>query len=165
MKPAVFDYFTARTVYEAVDALSNAKDAKVLAGGQSLLLEMHLKRLSPDVVVDINQIPELGGMEVQDGVLRVGPLVRHRVFENPRAVPGPLGELFARAVVNIAHPPVRNRGTMAGSFGWAHPASEWCALAVALDTDIELTGPGASVRSAPATSSQDPSGRSGNRTR
>jgi carbon-monoxide dehydrogenase medium subunit len=56
-------------------------------------------------------------------------------------VPGPLGDLFALAVVNIAHPPIRNRGTRAGSFGWA-PASEWCALSVALDADIELAGPG-----------------------
>ncbi|MFQ6394954.1 FAD binding domain-containing protein [Nocardia sp. KC 131] len=141
MKPAAFDYVMARTVPEVVDVLSNGPNAKVLAGGQSLILEMHLERLSPDVVVDINQIAELDQMEVRDSVLRVGSLIRHRVFENPHAVPGPLGDLFALAVVNIAHPPIRNRGTMAGSFGWAHPASEWCGLAVALDADIELAGP------------------------
>ncbi|MFJ2296993.1 FAD binding domain-containing protein [Streptomyces sp. NPDC087894] len=141
MKPALFDYVMARTVPEAVEALSNAENAKVLAGGQSLILEMHLKRAStPHVVVDINRITSLGRVEVDDGVLRVGALVRHRAFEDPHAVPGPLGELFARTVVNIAHPPIRNRGTMAGSFGWAHPASEWCGLAVALDADVELAG-------------------------
>ncbi|MER6440237.1 FAD binding domain-containing protein [Streptomyces sp. NPDC001185] len=142
MKPAAFDYIAPRTVPEAVDALGNGGSrAQVLAGGQSLLLEMHLERIRPDVVVDINRIPELDTLRVVDGELRVGALVRHQIFESAQAVPGPLGSLFARAVVNIAHPPIRSRGTMVGSFGWGHPASEWCAIAMALDADIHLRGP------------------------
>ncbi len=63
----------------------------MLAGGQSLLLEMHLKRLDPDLVVDVNRVPGLDRLTVDDGAVEVGALVRHRVFESPQAVPGPLG--------------------------------------------------------------------------
>ncbi|MFF4748424.1 FAD binding domain-containing protein [Streptomyces sp. NPDC002514] len=142
MKPAAFDYVVPRTVAEAVDALGNGGGrAQVLAGGQSLILDMHLTRIRPDLLVDINRIPELDSMQVIDDTLRVGALIRHRVFESAESVPGPLGSLAARAVVNIAHPPIRSRGTMVGSFGWGHPASEWCAIAVALDAVVNLRGP------------------------
>ncbi len=74
VKPAAFDYAVPRTVPEAVDALGNAGgNAQVLAGGQSLLLEMHLKRIRPDLVVDINRIPELDDMRVIDNTLQVAP--------------------------------------------------------------------------------------------
>jgi carbon-monoxide dehydrogenase medium subunit len=143
VKPAAFDYVAPRTVRETVDALADTgRKAQVLAGGQSLILEMHLRRVRPDLVVDINRVTELGDMSVNDSTLRVGALVRHDVFESVQAVPGPLGTLFARAVVNVAHPPIRSRGTLVGSIAWAHPASEWCALALALDAGIELRGAG-----------------------
>ncbi|MGY0055271.1 FAD binding domain-containing protein [Streptomyces sp. LZ34] len=142
MKPAAFDYAVPRTVREAVDALADpGRKTQVIAGGQSLLLEMHLQRIRPELVVDINRVAELDHMSVADDTLRVGALVRHGVFESEQAVPGPLGTLFSAAVVNIAHPPIRSRGTMVGSFAWAHPASEWCAIGVALDAGIELHGP------------------------
>jgi aerobic carbon-monoxide dehydrogenase medium subunit len=142
VKPAAFDYVVPRTIPEAVDALADTgRKAQVLAGGQSLILEMYLQRNRPDLVVDINRIAVLDQMRVDGDTVHVGALIRHRVFENPEAVPGPLGALFALAVVNIAHPPIRTRGTMVGSFGWAHPASEWCAIAVALDARVQLRGP------------------------
>ncbi|OIK25575.1 FAD binding domain-containing protein [Streptomyces malaysiense] len=142
MKPAPFDYVAARTVAEAVEALGGTgHKAQVLAGGQSLILEMRLQRVRPDLVVDINRIRELGGMSIEDGDLRVGALVRHTAFESAEVAPGPLGTLLSRAVVNIAHPPIRSRGTMVGSFGWAHPASEWCAIGVTLEAVVEMTGP------------------------
>ncbi|GAB1818125.1 FAD binding domain-containing protein [Herbidospora sp. RD11066] len=136
MKPAAFDYLAPRTLPEALAALGEG--AQVLAGGQSLLLEMHLNRLTADLVVDVNRIPALDHLDVADGTVEVGALVRHKVFESREAVPGPLGDLFSRAVVNIAHPPIRTRGTMVGSLAWAHPASEWCALAMALSAEIHL---------------------------
>ncbi|MER6008347.1 FAD binding domain-containing protein [Nonomuraea angiospora] len=147
MKPAAFDYVAPRTVHEAVDALAgNGRKTQVLAGGQSLILEMHLQRIRPELVVDINRVAELDHMDVQmdgdDSTLRIGALIRHDAFESEQAVPGPIGRLFARAVANIAHPPIRSRGTMVGSLAWAHPASEWCALALALDADLELHGTG-----------------------
>jgi aerobic carbon-monoxide dehydrogenase medium subunit len=142
VKPATFDYLAPRTIPDAVDALADrGQKARVLAGGQSLILEMHLQRIHPDLVVDINGIAALDEMRVNKGTLVVGALIRHRAFETPQAVPGPLGTLFSLAVVNIAHPPIRNRGTMVGSLGWAHPASEWCAIATALDARVELHGP------------------------
>ncbi|MDH6708367.1 carbon-monoxide dehydrogenase medium subunit [Kitasatospora sp. MAA19] len=141
MKPAAFDYVVPRTVPEAVAALGDAgRKAQVLAGGQSLILEMHLQRIRPELVVDINRIAGLDRLSVEGDTLRVGALVRHSVFESAQSAPGPLGALFARAVVNIAHPPIRSRGTMVGSFAWAHPASEWCAIGTALDADIEVHG-------------------------
>lgn len=141
MKPAAFDYVAPQTVSDAVDALADpGRKAQVLAGGQSLILEMHLQRIRPDLVVDINRTAELDEMRMDRNTLHIGALIRHSVFENPQAVPGPLGRLFALAVVNIAHPPVRSRGTMAGSFGWAHPASEWCAIGTAVDARIVLHG-------------------------
>lgn len=140
MKPAAFDYVAPRTVTEAVAALADTdRKAQVLAGGQSLLIDMHYRRARPDLVVDINRVAELETLRVDDGALQVGALVRHRVFESPRAAPGPLGRLLSRAAHHIAHPPIRTLGTMVGSLAWAHPASEWCAAAVALDADIELS--------------------------
>ncbi|WP_327009901.1 FAD binding domain-containing protein [Dactylosporangium sp. NBC_01737] len=139
MKPPVFDYVAPWSIPEAVDALGDpSRSAAVIAGGQSLLLEMHLTRRAPDLVVDINRIAGLDGLGVDGGALRVGALVRHAAFEAPHAVPGPLGALFGQAVTNIAHPPIRARGTLAGSLAWAHPASEWCAVAVALDAGVAL---------------------------
>ncbi|MFF4829946.1 FAD binding domain-containing protein [Streptomyces sp. NPDC001312] len=142
MKPAAFDYAAPRSVPEALDALADTgRDARVLAGGQSLILDMHLQRIRPDLVVDINRITELDHLSANDGTVEVGALVRHSRFESPQAVPGPLGRLFSLAVVNIAHPPIRARGTMVGSLAWGHPASEWCAVATALDAGIRLEGP------------------------
>jgi carbon-monoxide dehydrogenase medium subunit len=139
VKPPVFDYVAPTSVPEAVDALGDpGRDAAVLAGGQSLLLEMHLARRAPGLVVDVNRVAGLDGIGVDGGSLRVGALVRHAAFEAPHAVPGPLGTLLEQAVGNIAHPPIRTRGTLVGSLAWAHPASEWCAVALALDADIAL---------------------------
>ncbi|GAA0997371.1 xanthine dehydrogenase family protein subunit M [Acrocarpospora macrocephala] len=142
MKPARFEYTAPRTVPEALAALADTgRDVRVLAGGQSLLLEMRLQRLRPDLLVDINRIAGLDRLGVDDGMVEVGALVRHEVFDSPWAVPGPLGTLLSLAAPNIAHPPIRALGTMVGSLAWAHPASEWCAIAAALDAVIRLRGP------------------------
>ncbi|MFI6450657.1 FAD binding domain-containing protein [Streptosporangium amethystogenes] len=141
MKPAAFDYIVPGTVGEAVGALAEVGErARILAGGQSLILEMRWRRCLPELVVDINRVQGLDRLRVEDGGLRVGALVRHRAFESPRVAPGPLGRLLSRTAVNIAHPPIRVLGTMAGSLAWAHPAAEWGAIAVGLDADIELRG-------------------------
>ncbi|MCW2887906.1 MAG: molybdopterin dehydrogenase, FAD-binding protein [Streptosporangiaceae bacterium] len=142
MKPAAFDYLAPSTVGEAVDALADTgRRAQVLAGGQSLLLDLHYRRSHPDLVLDINRVHDLDHLGVHDGALHVGALVRHRVFESPQVAPGPLGRLLSLAVVNIAHPPIRALGTMVGSLAYAHPAAEWCTTALALDAEIEMHGP------------------------
>lgn len=141
MKPAPFDYLVARSVREAVSALAERPSrARVLAGGQSLVLEMNYRRERPALLVDINHVPDLDGIEVEGGELRVGALARHRDFEEPVAR-DPLGRLLERVSRHIAHPPIRARGTMVGSLAYAHPAAEWPAVAVALDARLELAGP------------------------
>lgn len=141
MKPAAFDYHQARTPEEAVALLGEAGgEARILAGGQSLVLDMNFRRLRPARLVDINPIGELDHLTVRDTTLRVGALVRHRAFERA-VVPDPLGALLARVSHHIAHPPIRARGTMVGSLAYAHPAAEWCAVATALDAEIELLRP------------------------
>ncbi|GIH17683.1 FAD binding domain-containing protein [Rugosimonospora africana] len=139
MKPTAFEYFAPRTVEEVVAALAGG-DTRVLAGGQSLVLEMNYRTVRPARLVDINRVAEFTGLDAGDGVLRVRPLVRHRAFERDISA-GPLGRLLSSVVHNIAHPPIRARGTMLGSLAYAHPAAEWPAVATALDAQLDLTGP------------------------
>ncbi len=141
MKPAPFDYRAVGSPQEAVSALAERPgEARVLAGGQSLVLEMNYRRERPKLLVDINGISELERIEEEGGVLWVGALVRHRDFEEPVSA-DPLGRLLSRVSRYIGHPPIRTRGTMAGSLAYAHPVAEWPAVAVALDAGIELLGP------------------------
>ena len=135
MKPPRFDYTAPTALPEALAALGGG--ALPLAGGQSLVLELHYRRQRPSALVDLNGIAELDRITDDGDALRVGALARHRAFETPVAG-GPLGRLLADAAAHIAHPPVRNRGTMLGSLAWANPASEWPAVAVALDAELTL---------------------------
>ncbi|WP_371778814.1 FAD binding domain-containing protein [Streptosporangium subroseum] len=141
MKPAPFAYQAARSVDEAVALLDeHGSAAKVLAGGQSLMIDLHYRRTRPALLVDVNGVEELVGHGVDDGHLVLGALVRHADLERPVAE-DPVGALLARIAPYVAHPPIRARGTFAGSLAWAHPAAEWCAVAVALDAEIGLHGP------------------------
>jgi carbon-monoxide dehydrogenase medium subunit len=139
MKPAPFEYVAARTAGDVVTALADG-NTTVLAGGQSLVLEMNYRTARPRRLVDINRVPGFDRLDASDGWLSVGPLVRHRAFETD-AVPGPLGLLLRRIAHHIAHPPIRARGTMLGSLAYAHPAAEWPTTAVALGAEMELLGP------------------------
>jgi len=145
VKPPRFDYTAPTALPEALRALGEG--ACPLAGGQSLVLEMHYRRQRPSALVDLNGIAELDHITAGDDGLRVGALARHRAFEQP--VAGPLGRLLSRAAVHIAHPPVRNRGTMLGSLAWANPASEWPAVALALQAELTLASASA-TRTVPA---------------
>jgi carbon-monoxide dehydrogenase medium subunit len=141
VKPAAFDYVAPGSVAEAVEALAAGGDgAVVLAGGQSLLIEMRYRERRPALLVDINRISALGGVAVDGGELRIGALARHAELERA-AFDDPLAALLREAGRHVAHPPVRNRGTFAGSVAWAHPAAEWNALTVALAGRIVLAGP------------------------
>lgn len=139
MKPAPFDYVAARDADDAVAALA-AGDTHVLAGGQSLVLEMNFRTARPRRLVDINGVAGFDRLSHDDTHLHVAPLVRHLAFESD-AVPGPLGVLLKRVAHHIAHPPIRARGTMLGSLAYAHPAAEWPAVATALGAELELRGP------------------------
>jgi carbon-monoxide dehydrogenase medium subunit len=122
-----------------VTALSDGQ-TQVLAGGQSLVLEMNFRTARPRRLVDINGVAAFDRLAADETWLHIGPLVRHRAFES-RSVPGSLGDLLRRVVHHIAHPPIRSRGTMLGSLAYAHPAAEWPAVAVALGAEFDLIGP------------------------
>ncbi|HEX4816208.1 MAG TPA: FAD binding domain-containing protein [Nonomuraea sp.] len=149
MKPPPFDYVAPASVPEAVAVLAErGTESRVLAGGQSLLIELRYRTARPALLVDVNRLPGLSDITVQDGSVRVGALVRHAGLEHAR-FDDPLAGLFRQVAPAIAHPPIRVRGTFAGSLAWAHPASEWCALSMALGAGIELEGP-AGRRTVPA---------------
>jgi carbon-monoxide dehydrogenase medium subunit len=132
MKPAAFDYHAPTMLDGALDLLRDAgEEARVLAGGQSLVPTMAFRMARPGVLVDINRIPALAYAETREDAFAIGALARHCWFEAPRA-PGPLGKLLADVVHHIAHAPIRTRGTFCGSLAHADPASEWCATTLAL---------------------------------
>ncbi|WP_041840866.1 FAD binding domain-containing protein [Actinoplanes friuliensis] len=139
MTPAALDYVAASSLEETLDALADG-DASVLAGGQSLVLDVIHRDGHCHRVVDINRVAEFAGLVEADGMLRVAPLVRHRTFETD-AVGGGLGNLLRVVVSHIGHPPIRARGTMIGSLAYAHPAAEWPVVATILGAELDLVGP------------------------
>ena len=144
MKPAPFTYHRAHSVAEAVALLTELGDeAKILAGGLSLVPMMNFRLARPTALVDVTRIEGLSYLraEANDG-LRIGALTTHRMVETSRdpAVLGNFGVL-PRSARWIGHYPIRSRGTFGGSIAHADPASEWCLLAVLLRAQIMLTGP------------------------
>jgi aerobic carbon-monoxide dehydrogenase medium subunit len=111
------------------------EDGRVLAGGQSLVPIMAFRLARPGHLVDINGVATLRRLAVDGDRLSIGACVRHAAFHKP-VVDGPLGRLLATVVRHIAHYPIRTRGTFCGSIAHADPASEWCAVATALDADM-----------------------------
>ncbi|NKC31394.1 FAD binding domain-containing protein [Falsiroseomonas selenitidurans] len=134
MKPAPFHWHAPTTLAEAAALLAEyaPQDGRVLAGGQSLLPAMALRIARPPHLVDINRVAGLDLLEVVDGVLRIGAVVRHAAFLR-EAAPGPLGALLAAVARHIAHWPIRQRGTFCGSLCHADPAAEWPLVAAVLD--------------------------------
>ena len=137
MKPAPFQYHAPTTIDEAVRTLAEVagEDGRVLAGGQSLVPIMAFRLARPGHLVDINGVEALRRLAVDGDRLSIGACVRHAAFHKP-VVDGPLGRLLATVVRHIAHYPIRTRGTFCGSIAHADPASEWCAVAAALDADM-----------------------------
>lgn len=138
MKPAPFAYAKAHSIEHAVGLLGQ-DDARVLAGGQSLIATLNMRLSSPKLLVDINGIPGLSGISLKDGKLEIGALTRHvdaeRSADLARHAP-----LIARAMPHIAHPAIRNRGTIGGSIAFADPAAELPACLLALDGEVEIAG-------------------------
>lgn len=139
MKPAPFDYVAPGSLEEAVGALAGGgADAKVLAGGQSLVPMLALRLARPALLVDINRLPGLDGIREASGMLEIGALVRQRALERWAAGRSPL---FAEVLRHVAHPPIRNRGTVVGSVVHADPASELPALLLCLEGVVVARGP------------------------
>jgi carbon-monoxide dehydrogenase medium subunit len=143
MKPAPFAYVAPRTLPEALTLLARHGDeGKALAGGQSLLPVLNFRLAQPTVLVDLNGVHELEGLEATAEGLRMGALTRHRALEREPLV-GAHAPLLAEAVHHIAHPQIRNRGTVGGSLAHADPKAELPALAVALGARFRLQKEGA----------------------
>ena len=141
MIPAVFKYASASTIQEAIELLQQP-DAKVLAGGHSLLPLMKLRLASPPVLVDINRIDGLDYIreDAQLRRLRIGALVRHVQMERSPLIRASYPLLYD-AAQGIGDPQVRNRGTLAGSIAHADPASDWPAALLAYDGEVVASGP------------------------
>lgn len=139
MKPAPFLYHRAHDVEEALELLSEHGDeAKVLAGGQSLMILMNFRLARPEVIVDIDSLTELHDIERIGDELRIGALVRHRRVEVGLGADFAGFDLLSRAARYIGHYPIRTRGTFGGSIAHADPTAEWCILALLLDAEIDI---------------------------
>ena len=141
MKPAAFAYARARSLDHAIALLGEHQgEAKLLAGGQSLIATLNMRLSSPSLLVDINGVASLDGIRVANGVVEIGALTRHVALERSDDI-ARHAPLVARAMPQIAHPAIRNRGTIGGSLAYADPAAELPACLVALDGEIEIAGP------------------------
>jgi len=139
MKPARFDYYDPRSLNEALVLLDRHRDdAKILAGGQSLLPLLNMRLARPNIVVDINQIKDLNYVRTSDGGIAVGATARQRTLQTEKLI-GERVPILKEAAYYIAHPQIRSRGTVCGSIAHADPAAELPALALALDAEMTLT--------------------------
>ncbi|MFZ2503572.1 MAG: xanthine dehydrogenase family protein subunit M [Nocardioides sp.] len=142
MYPSRFEYEAPRSVEEAIALLAAGQgEAKVLAGGQSLVPMMKLRFANPAMLVDINRLPGLGYHRIEaDGTIRIGALCRHAHLEHSADIARSQPTMTAAAPL-IADPIVRNRGTLVGSLCHADPQGDWAAVAMALDGHVIAQGP------------------------
>jgi aerobic carbon-monoxide dehydrogenase medium subunit len=140
--PGSFDYFAPRSLDEALSILERYGDeAKVLAGGQSLIPLMKLRFASPRALVDINRIEGLDELAEEDGALSIGALVRHKACERSELLRSRYGVL-ADAAPQISDPIVRNLGTVGGSLAHADPQGDWGSALLAAGASVEARGAG-----------------------
>src|ERR671919_1393291 len=141
MYPGRFEYEAPATLEEALAALDRYGDeAKVLAGGQSLIPLMKLRFAMPRALVDINRVPGLDGLAEEEGGLRIGALVRHKDCERSKVLTGRFGVL-GDAAPQISDPIVRNLGTVAGSLAHADPQGDWGSALLAARAQVRTRGP------------------------
>ena len=138
MKPASFDYIVAESIDMAVASLAEAgADAKIIAGGQSLVPMLNFRLLRPSLLVDINRIAGLAFIEETDNEIRVGALTRHHQLETSPVIARHLPVLSC-AMTHVAHLAIRNRGTIGGSLSHADPAAELPMMALLLDAELHI---------------------------
>ncbi len=136
MYPSKFDYYRAGSVSEALSLMQQHEDAKLLAGGHSLVPVMNLRLATPPVVIDIGRIGELKGISAGGGSVKIGALTTHAMIEASADVPA----VMSQAASGIADPQVRNRGTIGGNIAHADPASDWPTVLTALGATINIIG-------------------------
>lgn len=141
MKPAPFRYFAPTSISECLDLLKQyGEDAKLLAGGQSLVPLMNFRLVKPAVIVDLNRVDGLAYIRRDDDVLHIGAMTRQRELERDPSVARD-SPLLAEAIRYVGHPQIRNRGTVGGSIAHADPAAELPAVLLALNGSVKVTGP------------------------
>jgi carbon-monoxide dehydrogenase medium subunit len=141
VKPAPFSYHRPASVDEAIRLLGHLDNAKVIAGGQSLVAMMNFRYAMPDHLVDVVRLPELTGIANEGSRVRIGAVTRQRELEFSAAL-GDAAPLFGAALRHVGHRQTRNRGTIGGSLAHADPAAELPAVCLAYDAEIEIRGPG-----------------------
>jgi carbon-monoxide dehydrogenase medium subunit len=150
VKPSAFDYHAPRDLGETLDVLAGAgAGGKVLAGGQSLIPMLNMRLASPSHLVDINRVAALDTITLEDGGVRVGALARHAAVERSARVAS-VQPLLRAALRLVAHPVIRNRGTVVGSLVHADPSAELPAVLTVLDGSVRLARHGAPDREVPA---------------
>lgn len=150
MKPAPFAYHRPVSLAEALSLWEAAEGEAVwLAGGQSLIPAMAMRLNQPSALIDLAAIPDLRGIEVAGGLVRIGAMTAYADLLGDRDLCTAL-PLMATALPHVAHPAIRNRGTIGGSLALSDPAAEMPAVVIALDGVVTLCGPGGR-RSVPAT--------------
>ena len=138
MKPPPFEYRRPESVEEALGVLAEAgDDAKVLAGGQSLIPLLAFRMIRPEMLVDISRLNELDHVTLEEGILSVGALTTHRRIELTESL-ATRCPAIREAVRNIGHVAIRNRGTVGGSMAHADPAAEWPVLALVLEAEFQV---------------------------
>jgi len=141
VKAAAFNYQRVHSIQEALELLANHGDnAKLIAGGQSLLPSLNMRLSNPEVLIDLQGVAELKGITFEDGVVRIGAMTTHTEIQNSKIIQEQL-PLLTEVVPHIAHRAIRNLGTWGGSCVLGDPAAEWPACAVALDAVMVIAGP------------------------
>ncbi len=138
-----FDYHKAGSVAEAIELLGSHPDARLLAGGHSLIPLMRLRLARPATLIDIGGVAELKGISINGDTIRIGALTTHGEIASSHAMRN-ANSMMAEAANGIGDPQVRNRGTIAGNIAHADPASDWGTVLTALEASIEVQGPNGS---------------------
>lgn len=138
MKAPSFAYVKPQSLAEALELIERP-GAKVLAGGQSLIPSLNMRLSAPELLVDIAGLSAFKSITLEQGVVRIGALVTHSQIEKSEVLRKHV-PLLAQAVTHVAHPAIRNRGTLGGSIALADPAAEYPACLVALDASIVIVG-------------------------
>jgi carbon-monoxide dehydrogenase medium subunit len=144
VKPAPFAFARAKSLDHAIELLGSRTaeggDARILAGGQSLIATLNMRLSQPALLVDINHVAGLDGIAQKNGYMEIGALTRHAQAERSPEI-ARHAPLIALAMPHIGHPAIRNRGTLGGSIAFADPAAELPACLLALGGEVEIAGP------------------------
>src|SRR5687767_14650685 len=137
MKPAPFEYLVPDSIEQALNLKSQHGDeAKLLAGGQSLVPAMNFRVVQPAILIDLNRVKDLGYIREDGKVLRIGAMTRERGLEFDPLIRKRI-PLMSEGILHVAHPQIRNRGTFGGSLANADPAAELPVLTIALDARLK----------------------------